>query len=58
LKLPPLDLMVAINRAVRDNDEWIDEPDDLERVQRADQSPADRYRPHRGWRQATFESRS
>ena len=26
---------MAINRAVRDHDEWFDEPDDLDRVQRA-----------------------
>jgi len=35
LRRPTLALAVAINRAVRAEDEWFDEPDDLERVQRA-----------------------
>lgn len=29
---PSLDLAVEINRAVRESDEWFDEPDDLDRV--------------------------
>lgn len=33
--LPTLDLAVAFNRATRRADEWFDEPDDLDRVQRA-----------------------
>jgi prophage maintenance system killer protein len=35
LRRPSLALAVAINRAVRAADEWFDEPDDLERVERA-----------------------
>ncbi len=35
LRRPTLGLAVAFNRAVRQDDEWWDEPDDLERVQRA-----------------------
>ena len=38
---PTLDLAVAFNRVSRDADEWFDEPDDLERVQRAVDSIAD-----------------
>ena len=29
-----MELVVAFNHAVREADEWFDEPDDLERVQR------------------------
>jgi pimeloyl-ACP methyl ester carboxylesterase len=32
LRLPTVDLAIAINEAVRENDEWFDEPDDLERL--------------------------
>lgn len=32
---PTLALAVALNQAVRGDDEWFDEPDDLERLQRA-----------------------
>jgi prophage maintenance system killer protein len=32
LKRPTIALVVAINRAVRADDEWFDEPDDLDRV--------------------------
>ncbi len=32
---PSLELAVAINRPVRYDDEWFDEPDDLDRVERA-----------------------
>jgi len=35
LRRPSLDLAVAINRAVREHDEWFDEPDEFDRVQRA-----------------------
>jgi prophage maintenance system killer protein len=35
LRRPSFALAVAINRAVRETDEWFDEPDDLERVARA-----------------------
>ncbi len=35
MRRPSLDLAVAINRAVREHDEWFDEPDELDRVQRA-----------------------
>ena len=35
MRRPSLALAVAINRAVRAADEWFDEPDDLERVERA-----------------------
>lgn len=38
---PTLDLAVAFNRVSREADEWFDEPDDLERVQRAVGSIAD-----------------
>jgi prophage maintenance system killer protein len=32
---PSLGTAIAFNRAVRDRDEWFDDPDDLNRVQRA-----------------------
>jgi hypothetical protein len=32
---PTLALVVAVNRAARDADEWFSEPDDLEPVERA-----------------------
>lgn len=32
---PSAELAVAINRAVRDDDEWFDEPDDLDRLRNA-----------------------
>lgn len=32
---PSLELAVAINRLVRHDDEWFDEPDELDRLQRA-----------------------
>ena len=35
MKRPTLALAVAINRSVREHDEWFDEPDDLDRVERA-----------------------
>jgi prophage maintenance system killer protein len=35
LKLPTLELAIAINRSVREVDEWFSEPDDLDRVERA-----------------------
>jgi len=35
LRRPSLELAVAFNRAEREDDEWFDEPDDLERVERA-----------------------
>ena len=35
MKRPTLALAVAVNRAVREQDEWFDEPDDLDRVERA-----------------------
>lgn len=35
MKHPSLELAVAFNRAVREDDEWFDEPDDLERVESA-----------------------
>jgi len=35
LRRPTIAIAVAFNRAVRDHDEWFDEPDDLDRVQRA-----------------------
>lgn len=35
LRRPTLRLAIAFNRAVRREDEWWDEPDDLERVERA-----------------------
>jgi prophage maintenance system killer protein len=35
LRRPTLAITVAFNRAVREDDEWFDEPDDLDRVQRA-----------------------
>jgi hypothetical protein len=35
LRRPTLDLAVAFNRAVREEDEWFEEPDDLPRVERA-----------------------
>jgi prophage maintenance system killer protein len=35
LRRPTLELAVLFNRAVRHEDEWFEEPDDLDRVQRA-----------------------
>jgi prophage maintenance system killer protein len=35
LRRPALDLAVAFNQAVREADEWFNEPDDLQRVERA-----------------------
>jgi prophage maintenance system killer protein len=35
LKTPPLRLAIEFNRRVRHDDEWIEEPDDRERVARA-----------------------
>ena len=35
MRRPTLALAVEFNRAVRKDDEWFDEPDDLERVERA-----------------------
>lgn len=32
---PSVELAVAINRSIRENEKWFDEPDDLDRVQRA-----------------------
>ncbi|HEX7277805.1 MAG TPA: Fic family protein [Acidimicrobiales bacterium] len=35
MRRPTIAFAIAFNRAVRDVDEWFDEPDDLDRVQRA-----------------------
>ena len=35
MRRPPLALALAVNRVVRQRDEWFDEPDDVERVQKA-----------------------
>ena len=35
MRQPTLELAVVFNRAVRHEDEWFEEPDDLERVERA-----------------------
>lgn len=35
MRRPTLGLAVAFNHAVRQDDEWFDEPDDLDRVERA-----------------------
>ncbi|MEA2901833.1 MAG: Fic/DOC family [Actinomycetota bacterium] len=35
MRRPTIGLAVEFNRAVRDDDEWFDEPDDLDRVERA-----------------------
>lgn len=35
MRRPTLHLAIAFNRAVREDDEWFEEPDDLPRVQRA-----------------------
>ncbi len=35
MRRPTLALAVAVNRSVREHDEWFDEPDDLDRVRRA-----------------------
>jgi len=35
LKRPTLRLAIEINNSVRETDEWFDEPDDLDRVERA-----------------------
>ncbi|MFQ5524375.1 MAG: Fic family protein [Acidimicrobiia bacterium] len=40
MKLPSLQLVIEINRRVRSSDEWFDEPDDLDRVEKALQSIA------------------
>ena len=34
LNLPSLEVVVAFNASVRHNDEWFEEPDELERVER------------------------
>jgi prophage maintenance system killer protein len=34
LKLPSLELVVAFNASIRHNDEWFEEADDLDRIQR------------------------
>ena len=34
MNLPSLELVVALNAAVRHNDEWFDEEDDLDRIAR------------------------
>jgi prophage maintenance system killer protein len=41
LKRPSLELAVAINRLVRREDEWFDEPDEFDRVERALDAIAD-----------------
>jgi len=38
LRLPTIDLAVAINEAVRESDEWFDEPDDIARLASAIES--------------------
>lgn len=45
MRLPPVDLAVAINEAVREVDEWFDESDDLERLARAIDSVGDEVEP-------------
>lgn len=45
MRLPTVDLAVAINEAVREADEWFDESDDLERVARALDSVGDEVNP-------------
>ncbi|MGA9078550.1 MAG: Fic family protein [Acidimicrobiales bacterium] len=35
MKLPTLKLAIALNRSIREVDEWFAEPDDLDRVERA-----------------------
>jgi hypothetical protein len=35
LNRPTVELAVAINHAVRHEDEWFDEPDEVERLERA-----------------------
>ena len=35
MRRPTLALAIAVNRSVREHDEWFDEPDDLDRVERA-----------------------
>ena len=41
MRHPSLALALAINHAVREPDEWFDEPDDVERVRKALASIAD-----------------
>jgi prophage maintenance system killer protein len=41
LRRPTLTLVVAFNRAVRHEDEWFEEPDDLDRASRALEAIAD-----------------
>ena len=45
LRLPTVDLAVAVNEAVREADEWFDESDDLERLARAIDSLGDEVDP-------------
>ena len=45
MRLPTVDLAVAINEAVREVDEWFDEADDLGRVARAIDSVGDEVDP-------------
>ena len=45
MRLPTVDLAVAINEEVRENDEWFDESDDLQRLSRAIDSIGDEVDP-------------
>lgn len=38
MRLPSVDIAVAINEAVRENDEWFAEPDELDRIRTAIES--------------------
>ena len=45
MRLPSVDIAVAINEAVRDSDEWFAEPDELDRIASAVESVADECDP-------------
>ncbi|MGH7687113.1 MAG: Fic family protein [Candidatus Dormibacteria bacterium] len=45
LRLPTVSLAIAINQAVRESDEWFDEPDDIERLTVALNSARDTLDP-------------
>ncbi|MHB1599675.1 MAG: Fic family protein [Acidimicrobiales bacterium] len=47
MRIPALELAVMVNHAIREDDEWFSEPDDLERVARALAAVADIEEPVR-----------
>ena len=54
MRLPSVGLAVAINEAVRENDEWFTDPDELDRLERAIDSIKDQAEPIRAAAQLAF----